>query len=421
MSDPEVAALEFAYRRERTVVLATLVRHVGDLQRAEDALQDAFTSALTTWRRDGVPDNPAAWLTVAARRHAIDRMRRDRSQWARAAQWAELGQLEPEEEEAHAMNEVVPMSDDRLRLIFTCCHPALDASARVALTLRTVGGLATGEIARAYLVSEQTMGKRLVRAKRKIADAHIAYRVPDAEELPDRLRSVLQVVYLIFNEGYSAAEGEQLIRGALCSEALRLGQLLCELMPQDAEAWGLMALMLLHDARRDARAGPLGRYVSFDRQDRSLWSQERIDEGMQALATALRLKRIGEYQLQAAIMAAHLQAADGAAPDWQRIAELYGALLKLNPSPVIAINRAVAVGFAAGANAGLELLEPLLSNPALAQYQPLYAAHAELLRRAGNASAATAAYEHAIAQSLNAVERVELEGRLQRLRDAQES
>jgi RNA polymerase sigma-70 factor (ECF subfamily) len=412
----EIAALEFAYRRERTIVLATLVRHIGDLQRAEDALQDAFTSALTAWRRDGVPDNPAAWLTVAARRHAIDRLRRDRSQWARAAQWAELGQVELEGEEDQAMSEVVPMIDDRLRLIFTCCHPALDASARVALTLRTVGGLATREIARAYLVSEQTMGKRLVRAKRKIADAHIPYRVPDADELPDRLRSVLQAVYLIFNEGYSATEGDQLVRGTLCSEALRLGQLLCELMPQDAEAWGLMALMLLHDARREARAGQPGRYVSFDRQDRSLWSQERINEGMRALETALRLKRIGEYQLQAAIMAAHLQAAEGAAPDWQRIAELYGALLRLNPSPVIAINRAVAVGFASGANAGLELLEPLLSDPALAQYQPLYAAHADLLRRAGNVSAAAAAYEYAIAQSSNAVERVELEERLQTLR-----
>lgn len=313
------------------------------------------------------------------------------------------------------MNEDSAVADDQLRLIFTCCHPALDLHARVALTLRTLGGLTTGEIARGFLVSEPTMGKRIVRAKRKIADAHIPYRIPADEELPDRLNGVLRVVYLIFNEGYSATEGERLVRGELCSQAIRLGRLLCELMPDDAEVWGLLSLMLLHDARRSARIDARGGYVTLDDQDRSLWDQSLIRQGLEALVRALRLRRPGQYQLQAAITALHIQASDAEATDWRQIADLYGTLAGLSPSPVVELNRATAVGFADGPEAGLELLRPLLGDPALEHYQPLHAAHAELLRRAGDLAGAAEAYGQAIALSANDVERAELERRLRTL------
>jgi RNA polymerase sigma-70 factor (ECF subfamily) len=288
--------------------------------------------------------------------------------------------------------------------------------ARVALTLRALGGMTTGEIARAFLVAEPTMGKRIVRAKRKIADARIPYRVPADEELPDRLRGVLRVVYLIFNEGYAATEGDRLVREELCDEAIRLGELLSRLMPDDAEVWGLLALMLLHDARRAARVDPSGRYVALEAQDRSLWDEGRIREGLAKLERGVHLRRPGEYQLQAAITALQIQAPDAEHTDWAQIAELYGALARLNPSPVVELNRAVAVGLAVGPAAGLELLEPLLTDPALERYQPLYAAHAELLSRAGDAEGAARAYERAIALSANAVERAELERRLRALR-----
>jgi RNA polymerase sigma-70 factor, ECF subfamily len=314
------------------------------------------------------------------------------------------------------MDDESTIVDDRLRLIFTCCHPALDTSARVALTLRALGGLTTGEIARAFLVAEPTMGKRIVRAKRKIADAHIPYRVPADEELPARLRGVLRVVYLIFNEGYAAAEGERLVRGELCDEAIRLGELLCRLMPDDADVWGLSALMLLHDARRAGRVDPGGRYVAFTDQDRSLWDQDRIRQGLAQLDRAVRLRRPGEYQLQAAITALHIQAPDAQSTDWAQIADLYGALARLARSPVVELNRAVAVGLADGPASGLELLDPLLADPTLERYQPLHAAHAELLSRAGDVPAAVRAYERAIALTANAVERAELERRLDALR-----
>ena len=411
--DSAAAEVARAFRDERAAVLATLIRHVGDFQLAEDAVQDAFTDAVAAWRRDGVPANPGAWLTVAARRRAIDRLRRDRSLADRADRLAELARLDSQEHPS--MNDESAIVDDRLRLIFTCCHPALDMPARVALTLRALGGLTTGEIARAFLVSEPTMGKRIVRAKRKIADAHIPYRVPSDDELPDRMRGVLRVVYLIFNEGYSATEGDRLVRAELCSEAIRLGQLLSRLMPDDAEVWGLLALMLLHDARREARVDAQGQYVPLERQDRSLWDEGRIREGLKALDRAVRLRRPGQYQLQAAITALHLEASDAETVDWAQIADLYGALAKLNPSPVVELNRATAVGFASGAEAGLELLEPLLGNPALERYQPLHAAHAELLRRSGDRPGAASAYERAIALSDNAVERAELERRLSSL------
>jgi len=354
-----------------------------------------------TWPRDGVPAQPGAWLTVTARRRAIDRLRRARAQAGRAERLAELQRLE--EEPVTAESAVV---DDRLRLIFTCCHPALDPAARVALTLRALGGLTTREIARAFLVAEPTMGKRIVRAKRKIAVAHIPYAVPADGELPDRLRGVLKVVYLIFNEGYSARRSE------LSDEALRLGRLLCTLMPDDAETWGMLALMLLHDARRAARLDADGRFVALEDQDRELWDRERIAEGLAALERALRLRRPGAYQLQAAIAALHMEDVT----DWAQIAALYGALAELQPSPVIELNRATAVGFADGPEAGLRLLEPLLDD--LDGYQPLHAARAELLRRAGEPAEAARAYRRAIALAATAVEREELERRLVSLRSS---
>jgi RNA polymerase sigma-70 factor (ECF subfamily) len=415
-ADPVSVAIARAFRDERAIVLATLIRQAGDFQLAEDAVQDAFEAAVTAWRRDGLPANPGAWITTAARRRAIDRLRRDRSVADRAERLAELTRLEAQDEEELPMDDESSIVDDRLRLIFTCCHPALDMSARVPLTLRTLGGMTTGEIARAFLVAEPTMGKRIVRAKRKIAAAHIPYRVPPDDELPERLRGVLRVVYLIFNEGYAATEGDQLVRGELCEEAIRLGELLCRLMPDDAEVWGLSALMLLHDARRAARVDPSGRYVALDEQDRSLWDRSRIEEGLARLERAVRLRRPGEYQLQAAITALQIQAPDEENTDWAQIAELYGALARLNPSPVIELNRAVAVGLADGPAAGLALLEPLLGDSTLEHYQPLHAAQAELLSRAGDAAGAARANERAIALSSNAVERAELERRLSALR-----
>jgi RNA polymerase sigma-70 factor (ECF subfamily) len=400
--DAVSAAVAQTFREERAIVLATLIRQVGDFQLAEDAVQDAFEAAVTVWRRDGVPANPGAWVTTAARRRAIDRLRRNRSISDRAERLADLMRLDSEKIDEG------PIVDDRLRLIFTCCHPALEPPARVALTLRALGGLTTGEVARAFLVAEPTMGKRIVRAKRKIADAHIPYRVPDDEDLPARLRGVLRVVYLIFNEGYVATEGDRLVREELCAEAIRLGDLLCVLMPDEAEAWGLSALMLLHDARRAARVDASGGFVALDAQDRSLWDQDRIRAGVERLQRALGMGRTGEYQVQAAIAALE----SSASIDWAQIAELYGALAALNPSPVIELNRAVAVGLASGPAEGLALLEPLLADPALSQYQPLYAAHADLLRRSGDASGAATAYEQAIGLSANAVEREELQRRL---------
>ena len=386
-----------AFREERAAVLATLIRHVGNFQLAEDALQDAFAAAIAAWPRDGVPANPGAWLTVAARRRAIDRLRREQTNTQRAERLAELMRLQEQPDES-------AVEDDRLRLIFTCCHPALDVNARVALTLRTLGGLTTAEIARAFLVAEPTMGKRIVRAKRKIADAHIPYRVPADEDLPERLRGVLRVVYLIFNEGYAASAGDSLVRTELCAEAIRLGELLARLMPDDAEVHGLLALMLLHDARREARTEG-GRYVALGDQDRSRWDPDTLAAGRRALDRALRFRQPGRYQIEAAITALQLEAP----PDWAQIAALYGALYEHAPTPVVALNRAVAVGFADGPEAGLERLRPLLET--LDRYQPLHAAHADLLRRAGDREGAARAYERAIALSSNAVERAELERR----------
>jgi RNA polymerase sigma-70 factor, ECF subfamily len=404
------AAIVRAFREEGPAILATLIRQVGDFQLAEDALQDAFAAAVATWPDDGVPDRPGAWITTTARRKAIDRLRRERGLADRierlAAQAARDSASADDDEAAEPA-----VADDRLRLIFTCCHPALALEARVALTTKCLGGLTTAEVARAFLVSETTMAQRLVRAKRKIASARIPYRVPPPHLLPERLSGVLAVVYLIFNEGYSAAAGDRLVRGELCAEAIRLGRLLARLVPDDPETLGLLALMLLQDARRGARVAGDGSYVALDRQDRALWDRGRIAEGTRALDEALAQRAPGPYQLQAAIAALHATAPTAGATDWAQIAMLYAELDRRTPSPVVRINRAAALAFAGSAEAGLTLLEPLIGDPRLAGYAPLHAAHAELLRRVDAPDAAAAAYERAIAASANAVERAELERR----------
>jgi RNA polymerase sigma-70 factor (ECF subfamily) len=410
---PITAAVEAAFRDERAAVLATLIRQLGDFQLAEDALQDAFAAAIVAWPREGVPQRPGAWITTAARRKAIDRLRRDRVLADRVQRLGQLAELESHAgAEEHAASAV---GDDRLRLIFTCCHPALAMPARVALTLRSLGGLTTGEIARAFLVAEPAMGQRIVRAKRKIAAARIPYRIPSDEELPGRLAGVLAVVYLVFNEGWSASGGDRLVRGELCTEAIRLGRLLVRLMPDDPEVAGLLALMLLHDSRRAARVDEHGDLVALDDQDRALWDRGRIREGATLLDGALRRRRPGPYQLQAAIAALHATAPSPEATDHAQIAELYGALARRSPSPVVDINRAAALGRAGQAHAGLALLEPLLSDALLEGYVPLHAAHADLLERTGDPDGAARAYATAAACAENPVARAELRRRAERL------
>jgi RNA polymerase sigma-70 factor (ECF subfamily) len=404
--------IDAIYRSESRRVLATLIRLLKDFDLAEEAFHDAFAAALDRWPIDGIPEQPRAWLVSTGRFKAIDRLRRaarfDAARGAIAEALEEAARREPDADPA--------VEDDRLRLVFTCCHPALSADARIALTLREVCGLATEEIARAFLVPAPTIAQRIVRAKNKIRDARIPYQVPAPAELTERLDAVLHVIYLVFNEGYAATSGDALVRRELCDEAIRLGRLLVELLPEP-EAIGLLALMLLHDARRAARATVNGDLRLLEEQDRSLWNRGQIAEGLALVERALTSRRFGPYSLQAAIAAVHAEAPDAAATDWRQIVGIYDVLLRVDPSPVAELNRAAAIAMRDGPEHGVQLIEQLLARGELTDYGPAHAARADLYRRLGRREEAIAAYDRALALTRQEPERRFLEKRRRALSD----
>jgi len=396
VTEAAARALDRIFRTESGAVLATLIRVLGDFQLAEDALQDALTAALETWPKSGVPDAPGAWLTAIARRKALDRLRHQRIVEAKSTAVAQLMRLEQEAQTELGASGWSPEPDDQLRLIFTCCHPALSREAQVALTLRTLGGLSVGEIARAFLATEAAIAQRLARAKQKILRAGIPYEIPGRESLGPRLDAVLSVLYLVFNEGYWATGGPALVRGDLVADALRLAASLVTLLPDEPEPRGLLALMMLHDSRREARAGARGELVLLEDQDRSKWKRDEIQEGVRLVENALQMKRPGSYQIQAAIAAVHAEATTAAETDWRQIALLYDELLRYEATPVVELNRAVAVSFAAHPDLGLRLLDRIERTHALENYAPFHLARADMLRRLGRRDEMREAYQRAL-------------------------
>jgi len=406
--------LDRLYREEHGRIVAPLIRLLGDFERAEEVVQDAFEAALTQWPTEGVPDTPRAWVLRTARNKAIDRIRRSSRFEDKRAQLEAVAEVE--RSFAPSPDELPEgPRDDMLRLVFTCCHPTLSAEAQVALTLRTICGLTTEEIARAFLVPKATMAQRLVRVQKKITKAKIPYRVPEPEELADRLAAVLATLYLVFNEGYSASAGDALVRRELCSEGIRLAALVCELLPDEAEPKGLLALMLLHDSRRAARVDDAGDLVVLEMQDRDRWDRDQIERALPLVDDALRGRPPGRYALQAAVAALHAQAPSAEQTDWRQIAALYAIHLRIEPSPVLELNHAVAVAMAGDVDDGLRRIDALEARGTLGSYHLLPAARADLLRRQGRSDEARAAYEAALALVTNEVERRYLERRMRSL------
>ncbi|MFL6300513.1 MAG: RNA polymerase sigma factor [Terriglobales bacterium] len=405
--------LDSLYRTDSGRILATLIRLLGDFDLAEEAMHEAFAAALSNWPKAGVPGNPRPWLISTARFKAIDSLRR-RAKFD-ASQAELVRQIEAQSRSAETAEQEESLEDDRLRLIFTCCHPSLAPEARVALTLREVCGLTTEEIAKAFLTTPRTLAQRIVRAKAKIRETRIPYEVPTVEELPERLGAVLQVVYLVFNEGYSAASGAEVTRAELTSEAIRIGRLLAELQPEP-EVLGLLSLMLLQESRRAARTSAKGELILLENQDRSLWNREQIAEGVALLEKALKSRRFGSYTLQAAIAAVHAQAESSSATDWRQIVALYDQLLRIHPSPVVQLNRAVAIAMCDGPEAGLKQINEVLQNGALANYYLAHSARADMYRRLGRTAEARSSYEKALALTQQEPERQFLQERIRQLK-----
>jgi RNA polymerase sigma-70 factor, ECF subfamily len=413
--------LEQVFREEYGVIIASLIRRSGSFDLAEESLLEAFSAALANWEQNGTPTNPAAWLTRVAQRKLVDMLRLEKTKNDKQRELEfEIQRLQGGNEDRSPASSKedwessgLEYQDDRLRLIFTCCHPSLSQEAQVALTLRTLGGLSTGEIARAFLLPEPTLAQRLVRAKNKIRIARIPYQVPALEVLPQRLASVQAVLYLIFNEGYAATSGDSLTRRDLCAEAIRLGRLLCRLVPDEPENLGLLALMLLQDSRRDARINARSELVTLEEQDRSLWDRVNIKEGLRLVETALRFRRVGAYQLQAAIAAVHAEATTAMETDWQQIVALYAELKRINPSPIVALNHAAAVAMSEGLEEGLRMIEAAGEGGKLDQYYFFHAARADLLRRLNRTGEAHAAYSRALPLTSNQVEQKYVRCRLE--------